>query len=372
MIQLIHDGDDYYDHIIQDITNAEFSICIESYIFAFDSVGQNILNHLAVAQRRGVKVELLIDGFGSFFWLQKIEKFCNENYIRLKVYRKFPIGILSISQSIFRFAFRTQKLFSRLNQRNHRKLVLIDQKIAYLGSLNITAEHSRRAFGRQAWRDTGVRYVGPIKELINAFYFTWKRHRLRRKNPFSRGFPYQPSNSIFRLNTTRKWRRWMRKDYLRRFAEAETDILITSAYFLPTTQFIRSLVKAKQRGVRVAIIIPHLSDVFLVKLASQQLLHHLIKFGVEVYEYNKSVLHAKYSVIDHSAFIGSFNFNHRSLIHDLEIEIRLDQHQLVTELRQQWELDRQKSLKLTDQIYLHQNWIYRLGSWLAFRLKYWL
>lgn len=372
MIQLIHDGDDYYDQVILDITHAETSICIESYIFSYDSVGQNILNHLALAQRRGVKVELLIDGFGSFFWLQKIEKFCNENFIRLKVYRKFPIGILTFSQSIFRFAFRTQKLFSRLNQRNHRKLILIDQKIAYLGSLNITAEHSRRAFGRQAWRDTGVRYTGPIKELINAFYFTWKRHRLRRKNPFSRGFPYQPSNSVFRLNTTRKWRRWMRKDYLRRLNEAQNEILITSAYFLPTSQFIKALIKAKQRGVRVAIIIPHLSDVFLVKLASQQLLHQLLKVGVEVFEYQKSVLHAKYCIIDHTGFVGSFNFNHRSLIHDLEVEIRLDQNQIVTELKEQWEIDCTQSLPLNDQNYTRKNWIYRLGSWIAFRLKYWL
>lgn len=372
MIQLIHDGDDYYDLVIQDITNAESSICIESYIFSFDAVGQNILKHLALAQRRGVKVEILIDGFGSFFWLQKIEKFCNEHNIRLKVYRKFPLSILSLSQSIFRFAFRTQKLFSRLNQRNHRKLILIDQKIAFLGSLNITAEHSRRAFGRQAWRDTGVRYSGQMKELINAFYFTWKRHRLRRKNPFTRGFPYQPLNSIFRLNTTRKWRRWMRKDYLRRFAEAQNEILITSAYFLPTTQFVKSLIKAKHRGIRVAIIIPHLSDVFLVKLASQQLIHQLLKAGVEVFEYQKSVLHAKYCIIDYTAFVGSFNFNHRSLIHDLEVEIRLDQHQIVTELKKQWEIDREQSLMLDDQINNRKNWLYRLGSWIAFRLKYWL
>lgn len=372
MIQIYHDGDDYYQQIILDITAAQFSICIESYIFSFDQVGQNILNHLANAQRRGVKVELLIDGFGSFFWIQKIEKFCKENQIRLKVYRQFPVGFLIFSQSLFLFTFRLQRMMSRLNQRNHRKLVLIDQKIAFLGSLNITAEHSRKFFGRQAWRDTGLRFEGPIKELTNAFYFTWKRSKLRRKNPFSKGFPYQPVNSIFRLNTVRKWRRWLRKDYLRRIHEAQSEILITTAYFLPTTPFIKAFIQARQRGVRVAIIIPHLSDVFMVKLASQQLLHQLIQSGVEIYEYQKSVLHAKYCIIDHTGFVGSFNFNHRSLLHDLEVEIRLDQNQIVEQLKGQWETDKENSLAFNDQNYLIKNWLYRLGSWIAYRLKYWL
>lgn len=378
-VRFFHDGDDYFDEIEKSIIAAREEVLIETYIFELDGMTRKLLRLLGEFKNRGGHVQILVDGFGSYFWIETLQKICAEYQLEFKVFRPLPRTVRWFRRLWVGVFFRSFFILRRLNRRNHRKTVIIDRKLAYLGSFNWTMVHCKKWMGEKAWRDSGVSLEGSAVEFIRtAFHRSWLHSRwtrLRRltgpKSTHHLSLRYSgQKRPPLRINTRRYDKLWLSRDLIKHFKKAEKRIWIASAYFLPKRSFLRALRKAARRGVDVQIIWPGPTDVPAVKWAAQRILVSLIKDGAQIHEYQPTVLHAKYLIVDDWATVGSANFNHRSYFHDLEIESEFDKPEHVLQLMSQWKEDRSHCLtvKLKD--------LENLPAWqkflslIAYRLRY--
>jgi cardiolipin synthase len=299
--------------------------------------------------------------------------------VPLVVYRPFKIPF----RLRWGLVFRLIKFFKVINRRNHRKIVLIDERIVFIGSFNITQVHSQRYMGPRAWRDTAVKIdlnENPdldheFKMLRSTIYRTIRKalpSKLKAELPKIPLVSYNPQKSRFRLNSKLKWRSYLYKDLKKRIHLAKKRILITNAYFVPKLSLIRVLCRAARRGVFVGIILPKSSDVWLVRVASRRLYGILLNGGVQLYQYTKSNLHAKTMIIDDWATVGSHNLNHRSFIHDLEIEVSLTEPNNVQKMLLQWDLDLKDCEPLTLKNF-KDSYIQTFLSYVLYTfMRYWL
>lgn len=375
--QIFHFGDEYFANLISDIRHAKKSITLETYIFAIDPLTKIILKELAEAAKRGCTVQLLVDGFGSYYWLGELEKHCSNNGINMRIYHPLPKSLQWFKRFfwVYFVSLKTLRLLKKLNKRNHRKITIFDQKKAYLGSLNFTQVHSESLMKKTAWRDTGISVEGmQVEKLVRAFHNSWRRSEQRGFKRFlpsyNKDLKYDPTNTLVRLNSTPRMRYRLYKDLLQKINQAQHCILITTAYFLPKRSLIRALKKAAKRGVQVQIIIPGVSDVPVVKWAAFALAKLLDKAGVNIYEYRDRVLHAKYLIIDEFMCIGSSNMNHRSFLHDLEVEVVLDNDSDKNNLQAQWFVDLKNSDHLNEARLKTKPFWMNFLSRIAFKIRY--
>lgn len=374
-INFYHSGDEYFRSIVDGVRRAKKSILIESYIFSVDPITNILLEELRAAVARGVQVQLIIDGFGSYYWIDSLKNICRKNNIPLRVYHPLPRNFRWFQLFSIKHLLRFSSLVRRLNRRNHRKIVCIDDELLWVGSLNLTQEHSESVMGIKAWRDSAVQLEGSSVELaIRAHNLTWNdagKERLfqRLLGLAKQRKPLLPMDAL-RINYSQKMRYRLYKDLIKRINSAQSKISITSAYFLPKRSFLRALKKAKQRGCEIQIIIPGPSDVPLVKMASYNILKWLTKNNIEVFEFQNRVLHAKYMLIDQWSSIGSSNLNHRSFLHDLEIEAVLTDSDSIEHLNNQFQLDLRSSLQIKLSDLKKMPWGYRFFARIAFSIRY--
>lgn len=376
--QLIVDGDDFFRKNVEVIDNARQEILFETYIFNMDEIGTMILEALQKAVQRGVSVYLLLDGIGSALNHANIKEYCDSNKIPVRFFHPIPRGKFGwISFEIRRWI----KFFSAFNNRDHRKVTMVDQTHIFIGSFNVTNVHSKKYQGAQAWRDTAVELLcspfdPDLHRLRKAFFKAWNRSRPKRFLRFQvprLHFRKRSKNSGWlRLNDQIALRMSLTRDLRKRFRAATQRIFITNAYFLPRRTLISAMRKAARRNVRVCLCLPAKTDVWFVREASRSLFRRLLKDGVEIYEYQPSVLHAKCMIIDDWAAVGSYNLNHRSFLHDLEVEVGSRNVQFVSQVYAAWtsDLKKTKEITLTD---LNTDSIFR--RWLSrtlFLLRYFL
>lgn len=345
-VEVFNDGDSYFNALESEIQAARRNISIESYIFATDRLGERILSALAEAAQRGVTVRLIIDGVGSYTWLPRIRDRAQASGIELKVFHEVPW------QRWLRRARESQvqspvtNWFRRLNNRNHRKLCIIDDRRAFVGSMNVIEYHVPSYVGPTAWRDTTVLVEGrEVSVLVSSFNELWnserKGFRLRRRKRLT------SSGDLILLNVQRKQRSENYLDLLVRMLAARERIWIENAYFVPDGSLIRVLRVAAESGVDVKIVVPAFSDVVFIPWIASAFHLGLLKAGVQVFEYTKSVLHAKTMIIDQWGLVGSSNLNHRSLLHDLEVDAVLTDAESCRSLREQFELDLSNCRQIT-------------------------
>jgi len=377
-LQLFHTGDDFFAEIISNIRRAQNSIAVEFYIFEIDAITEILLVELQLAVLRGCEVQLMVDGVGSFFWTEDLARRCRQEGIQFRVYHPLP-GIIhwiaTLPEAIFS---KAPRMFRRANRRNHRKTVIIDKKIALLGSLNMTKLHFEKVSGAKAWRDSAVKLEGPaIESLVAAYELAWTFARKRALFPMHATYVRSKIQIILkwpellRLNANDKIRRHLYKDLCQRINLAKTNVYIATAYFLPKRALAKALARAAQRGVDVRVLIPGPTDVPLVKWAAYQLPAKLQQQGVQIFEYQPRVFHAKYMIIDQWATLGSLNLNHRSLLHDLEVEAVITDAESLSNLQTQYQLDLSESKPLdVTKLVKKPFW----ANWLSktlFRLRYW-
>lgn len=382
-IQLHFSGDAYFRGALKAIESAQQEVLLESYIYDMDPIGLRFFYALEAAKHRGVSVRLLVDGIGSFNWMRDIRNRCHGAGIPLRVYHPLPFsGGLRLSwKNLRRYLFFVRKV----NRRNHRKVIMVDRKTVFMGSHNISKVHTKEFLGAAAWRDTGIelRFEAPNADteiLAKAFLRTWRLSALRRlwAQP-ARLFRRGPRLKIkdrkptrFRLNS-RPWSRYLvNRDLLRRIRKSQARILITNAYFVPRRSVLVALRKAARRGVFVGLILPAKTDIWFVRAASQTLYRKLIEAGVHLYEYTPSILHAKTLVIDDWGTVGSHNMNHRSMLHDLEVESVVTELPTLLELTDQWDRDAavSKLYRLSD--LTDFAWYQRGLSRVIYWFRYWL
>lgn len=369
-------GDDYFSALIYDIEHASKSIELESYIFAIDSLGKKIIAVLTNAAKRGLKIKILVDGAGTPNWQnQEITKL-EAAGAKTRVFHPFPWQLWQISRlyikapALLKFIY----LCLNINKRNHRKTCVIDKKIIYIGSYNIAKNHLDKNHNGDNWRDTGTRLenINPadINDLTQAFVAAW--YHISIKDKIKNFFRYTHTNPIIRLNNTRHRRRILYKNLLGRIKSCKAKIWLTNAYFVPDNFLLKRLKEAALKGIDVRILLPQHSDVIFMSWASKAFYYHLLKAGVRIFEYQPSILHAKTLIIDDWLLIGSSNLNHRSLRHDLEVDVNIRTPLAKNSLNQQFLLDLTQAKEIFLSDWQKRPWYQNLVGKLILYVKYWL
>lgn len=253
-------------------------------------------------------------------------------------------------------------------------MCIIDQRIAFVGGMNVTTHHLYKYSGKSTWRDTSVKIVGKeVSQLTTAFQNAWydrintRQSRSKWLNSFQ-----ALSHSLVRLNDTRRRRKNYRRELLFRILTSKKRVWITTPYFVPEISFIRALRVAAWSGVDVKILLPFNNDIFFMSWANRASYSLLLKAGVRIFEYLPSTLHAKTILIDEWATAGSSNRNHRSLIHDLEVDIVLTHLNSYTSVENQFVLDLTNSREITLAYWLRRPIAKRVLERLILFFRYWV
>lgn len=345
--QVFFSGNDYFSALLKDIALAKKTIELETYIFYHDKLGKKVLAALEKAAENGVKISILVDGAGTPQWggsfIKNLEKLGAETRIfhpipwRLWHWSRSHVRANSILKAIY--------LFLKINSRNHRKVCLIDNKIAYIGSFNICQSHLEKSFEGDDWRDTGIRLANTdLSDLILAFAAAWNHLPIQER--IKHFFHHVHKNPVIRLNNTRHRRRILYKDLLHKINNTRNRVWITNAYFVPDNFLLRKLREAAHAKIDVRILLPRKSDIAFMPWASKAFYEKLLKSGVRIFEYQPSVLHAKTLILDDWMLIGSSNLNHRSLLHDLEVDINIQQTESQEALAKQFYIDLENSKEI--------------------------
>jgi cardiolipin synthase len=381
--RLYFKGDDYFKDVLKAIRGSKHSVDFEVYIYEKGILGDRVANALTQAARRGVRVRLLVDGIGSPDCASEYGPKLKKGGVRFRVYRRLP-AFFNFFPRLFGFLprgmtlHRLRSLWFRMNRRDHRKLVIVDRERVWLGGFNVSDEHLESVAGQKAWRDTGLGLSGLKDRAFRlAFNMAWhdKVHRRlwrrgrrqlidwlsRKSNPYS-----------VQINATRRHRNRFHREMLGRLRSARRRIWVTTPYFVPTLPVLRTLLHAVLQGRDVRLILPERSDIPFVRWASMAFFPPLLKAGCRIFEYHKSILHAKTLVVDDWALVGSSNFNHRSFLHDLEVDVVTQRPKSLKSLERQAAFDFKQSREITfSDLKLKPFWI-RLLTWLFFRFRHWL
>jgi len=360
---LYFNGEDFFDDLLDSLHHTQKTIHIEMYIFALDELGHRFIANLVNAVERGVKVQLLIDGVGSSHWSKTLRQDLRNKGIELKVYHPLP---WSWEQFFPHFFHRLKNM----NSRNHRKVIILDEKEAWLGSRNISHVHIDK---KAPWRDTSIMIRGgEVSKLLHAFQRAWEpaRKRISLKRP---RFPfYKLRDSSIRLNDNIRLRRFFYKDLLYRMKTAKNNISITNPYIILNRGLLNALLIAAKNKTPINIIIPLRSDVIFYPLITLMLFEKLLKAGVRIYQYSPTLLHAKTLLIDDFAMVGSSNLNSRSLIHDLEVDVKILDPKNKKLLASQFEEDLKHSQEVTLDSFSKKTVFQKIFGPLVFLIRYWL
>lgn len=367
--RIYSEATDYFEGIIQAINSAEHSVDLEVYIFDNDPLSARVTQALEAAALRGVKVRLLTDGVGACTDFSYIADKLIEAGAQVRIYHPLPWHLeqwrLSLTQSKGLEKFIT--LFSFINKRDHRKLLIIDQRSVWLGSFNITQKHLPLSEQGEFWRDTAIEIKGMDLEAVQIAFDTCWHKRKQRQAVLH--LPRTP----FMFNFTRSLRARQRKRLLKRIAQANDNIWITNAYFVPDKRLLNALIFASYRKVDVRILLPETSDIFFIPWASSYFYGQLLNAGVRIFEYQDRMLHAKTIIIDDWASIGSSNLNRRSLHHDLELDYSLQLNSSKETLTKNFLEDLQHSKEL-DAVSFEQKrfWQRLMGGLLVLLFSRWV
>jgi len=313
-LTLLQNGAEYFPALEAAIDSAQHHVYLESYIFAHDSAGQRIGAALMRAAQRGVATHLLIDGFGA------------QDYplAALEALRKAGVAALVYRPHISPWRFPRQHL-----RRLHRKLAVIDHTCAFVGGVNIVDD--QKATDTAPQFDYAVRVAGPLvsailHEMRNLHArLTWAQLRLPRET-HPKALP-EPAiagemRAAFLLRSSLRHRRDIERAYLRAIGKARKEIILANPYFLPGRRFRRALRLAAARGVNIKLLLQGRAEFRLVQYASRALYKQLLAAGIEIFEYQPSILHAKVAVIDgYWATVGSSNIDPTSLFLSREANI---------------------------------------------------
>ena len=308
-VELFTDGREKFESLIADIENAKKSINIEYYIIKWDKVGIRLLKALEKKAKEGVEVRLLMDALG-----------CRQITKR----RIQPLMDAGVKCAFF-FRPKMKIFLMRLNYRNHRKLVVIDNSIGYIGGFNIAREYLglKEKFGY--WRDTHVRIRGGAVHDINARFILDWRFASKENLDFSSIFleePVNAGNTGIQIVTSGpdNERQEVKRAYMKMIVSAKKNIYLQTPYFVPDASIIESLKVAALSGIDVRVMIPCMPDHIFVYWATYSYVGELVLEGANCYTYENGFLHAKGIIVDDMVFCyGTANMDIRSFELDFEV-----------------------------------------------------
>jgi cardiolipin synthase len=317
-IELLEDGEAYFPAVFEAIEQAQREVLVETFILFVDKVGLALQERLVAAASRGVSVDVTVDGYGSPDLTDEfIAKFSAAG-VRLHIYDPRPR----------RFGLRTN-LFRRL----HRKIVVVDGELAFVGGINFSHDHLRD-FGPEAKRDHAVRVRGPIVGQIHRFAREQLPGRRAVDGESPTPAPAGRSLAMFVSRDNDEHRNDIERQYRAAIRSARREVMIANAYFFPGYRLLKALRQAARRGVRVNLIVQGEPDMPLVKRATDLLYAQLVLDGVRIFEYCERPMHTKVALVDdHWATVGSSNLDPLSLAFNLEANVMIRDAAFNDELR---------------------------------------
>ena len=320
-VNILQNGKNTFDAIISAIETAKVYIHLEYYIFTDDKIGRQILNILKQKVKEGVEVRMIVDDVGS--WELK-SPFYNEMW---------NAGIQIYSFLTVRFPHLT----SKINYRNHRKIVVVDGLVGFMGGINVADRYITGNVELGIWRDTHLRIEGDAVNWLQTFFsidwFFVSQQELNDK----KYFPYKApvGNKVIQIVTSGP-----DSDYpaimmgiSHAITSAKKSVCIATPYLMPTEGVLLAIKTAALSGIDVKIIIPHQSDSFMTLYSSRSYLRELLEAGVKFYFFQKGFLHSKVVIVDNFiSIVGSANMDFRSFEQNFEITAFIYDKKIAEEL----------------------------------------
>ncbi|MFZ6800039.1 cardiolipin synthase [Undibacterium sp. Di24W] len=375
-ITLLHDGPQTMAATKVAIQEAKHHIHLETYIFDQDALGIAFAELLIARQTAGVQVRIIYDSVGTVGTPQVFfERLRNTGIELLEFHPVNPVSTIR------------QGIAWSPNQRDHRKLLVVDGNIAFAGGINISNSYATSSLFRSkragntsvGWRDTHIQITGPAVAAMQwVFLDTWLEEK-------ELNFEQLPAADYFPLlkNAGTKLVRILASGpednqdiyqaYLSALYQAKRSIHITCAYFVPDQAILNALNAAVQRGVDVKLILPGVNDNDLVSQASKSYFDEMLSSGVQLFQLKVAVLHAKTAVIDSQwSTVGSTNIDTRSFLHNREINVMVFSTEFGLEMENAFTEDIQSSVQINKDVWADRPVFDRVKQWLARQLGYWL
>ena len=329
--RLLENGEEFFPAVFSAIEAAQREILLETFILFQDKVGLALHGCLLAAARRGVQIDVTIDGYGSPDLTTDFIGSLTGAGVRFHVFDPRPLLFGRLRTNLFR--------------RMHRKIVVVDGSKAFVGGINYSADHLLD-FGPEAKEDFAVEIEGPIVDDIHAFAVeavapvagTRRWWRRRAAPPPAQRVP-QPhageAEAMFVVRDNDQHRDDIERHYRIALRAARHEVIIANAYFFPGYRLLKAMRHAARRGVRVSLILQGQPDMPIVTVATRMLYDHLLRAGVQIYEYCERPLHGKVALADDTwATVGSSNLDPLSLSLNLEANVIIRDRGLVQDLRQ--------------------------------------
>lgn len=333
-ISIYTQADELYDNIIKDLKKAKHHIHMEYYIFLADKIGQKIMDVLKEKAKEGVIVRIIIDDVGS--WQLKKKKINELREAGIFVQSFLEVGLPYIN--------------SRVNYRNHRKIIVIDGLVGYTGGFNI-ADRYLEGLSWGPWRDTHIKIEGSAvlglqKNFLTDWFFV--------KRELIEDVVYYPDqekkgNCLAQIVISGPDMAWesIMQIFAKSFMEAKKRIYIETPYFLPPESLITALQTAALCGIDVRIILPRKSDAIVTLYSTYSYLDQMLKAGVKVYLYQPGFIHSKVVVTDDIAIIGSANMDFRSFEQNFELNAIIYDKEVAQQMADIFSIDEKSSVEVT-------------------------
>ncbi|WP_160689363.1 cardiolipin synthase [Clostridium sp. C2-6-12] len=345
-IKVYINGEDKFKQLIDDIKNAKRYIHIEYYIFKNDMLGKEIIKELTKKAEEGLEVRMLVDSMGS----RKLTKKAIEKY--LEAGGKFSLFFPGIVPHIN----------TRINYRNHRKIVVIDGEYGYLGGFNVGAEYISQDPEVGFWRDTHVRIEGEaVDDLNERFLLDWCHAADEEIEDYSKYSSNTNKNvgdvgiQIVTSGPDHK-EQYIRNAYIKLINNAKENVYLETPYLVPDSPILESLKISALSGVDVRIIIPGKPDHFFMQWAASSYIGELLEAGIKIYNYQNGFIHAKTIVADSKVMsIGTANMDIRSFKLNFEVNAFIFDDRIAQEGEAQFIRDMNNSKEMTKEIYKNRS-----------------
>jgi cardiolipin synthase A/B len=350
----LYNGRQIFAAMLEDIHRAKKTVTFETYIYWSGDVGRRFTEALVERAHAGVKVHLIIDAVGS--GKMDAAQLASMRAAGAEVEKYQPIHWYSLD---------------RINNRTHRKLLIVDGRIGFTGGVGIADKWDGDAEDPDHWRDTHFRVVGPVVAQMQA---TFVEHWLATRGDLLEGPGYFPELQAQGTTAAQMVRssfddgtESIRLMYLLSIASARRSVLIENSYFVPDELSVKTLVEARARGVDVELVVPGAQiDSEVTRAASRRRWGPLLDAGVSIYEFQPTMFHCKVMVVDDLwVSVGSTNFDSRSFRLNAEANLNAVDAPLAHEERQAFEQDRARARLVTPDEWHHRPRLDRIGDWFA-------
>jgi cardiolipin synthase len=350
----LYNGRQIFAAMLDEIRRAQRTITFETYIYWSGDVGAAFTKALVERSRAAVKIHLVIDAVGSGKMDATQLRAMTEAGVEIEKYR----------------SLRWYNL-DRINNRTHRKLLIVDGKVGFTGGVGIADKWDGDADNPDHWRDTHFRVVGPVVAQMQA---TFVEHWLTTRGVLLQGDAYFPplakageAPAQMVRSAADDGTESIRLMYLLSIASARKSVLLANSYFVPDELSVRTLVEARRRGVDVQIIVPGAEiDSEVTRAASHGRWGPLLEAGIAIYEFQPTMFHCKVMVVDDQwVSLGSTNFDSRSFRLNAEANLNVIDHGLALHERRAFEKDLRRSRRITLDEWRHRPWHDRIGDWFA-------